>query len=61
MYATQSKGDRNMGVPTKVLFILADLVNFSSDNALLTPKSANLHMIGFVDVSNIFSGLISLW
>jgi len=49
-----------MGVPTNVLFILADLVSFSSDSALLTPKSANLHMIGFVEVSSMFSGLISL-
>lgn len=61
IYADHNRGERNMGVPTSVLFMLSDLLSFSSVRALLTPKSAILHTNGLIEVTSIFSGLISLW
>lgn len=60
-YATQSKGERKIGVPTSVLLIVYYLAIRSSVNALLTPKSANLHTNGSREANKIFSGFMSLW
>jgi hypothetical protein len=61
MKACHNKGERYIGVPTRVFEtrFRDNLSTRSASNALLTPKSAIL--TSFAAVSKIFSGLMSRW